>query len=60
MTICFSLADYLDKDMPELPVEEDTPTGVSLIKAGGRDEDEAVGRRLLGNNRLVNMSCIRI
>ncbi|KAI9597993.1 armadillo-type protein [Syncephalis fuscata] len=35
-----SLADYLDKDLPELPVEEDTSVGVSLVKAGGRDEDE--------------------
>ncbi|RKP25779.1 armadillo-type protein, partial [Syncephalis pseudoplumigaleata] len=35
-----SLADYLDKDMPELPVEEDTSVGVSLVRAGGRDEDE--------------------
>ncbi|RKP10363.1 ARM repeat-containing protein, partial [Thamnocephalis sphaerospora] len=35
-----SLADYLGANMPNLPVDEDTSAGVSLIKMGARGDDD--------------------
>jgi hypothetical protein len=39
-----SLADYLGAAMPDLPEDEEMSNNVSLVRAGGRQEEDKVGK----------------